>query len=138
MSSIIWMSLIQSVEGTLRTKRLTFPNKREFSSKLPSVFICTMKLSEVAQSCPPLCDPMDCSPPSSSIHGIHLYNKFSQISSLQIGTMPLILLSVQYAILRTESTPSVLLGLEHAKIANFELLSLHNHTSQFLIINLFT
>ena len=28
------------------------------------------KLSEVAQSCPTLCDPMDCSLPSSSIHGI--------------------------------------------------------------------
>ena len=26
--------------------------------------------SEVAQSCPSLCDPMDCSPPGSSIHGI--------------------------------------------------------------------
>ena len=26
--------------------------------------------SEVAQSCLPLCDPMDCSPPGSSIHGI--------------------------------------------------------------------
>ena len=26
--------------------------------------------SEVSQSCPTLCDPMDCSPPSSSIHGI--------------------------------------------------------------------
>ena len=26
--------------------------------------------SEVAQSCPTLCDPMDCSPPGSSIHGI--------------------------------------------------------------------
>ena len=26
--------------------------------------------SEVAQSCPTLCDPMDCSPPASSIHGI--------------------------------------------------------------------
>ena len=26
--------------------------------------------SEVAQLCPTLCDPMDCSPPSSSIHGI--------------------------------------------------------------------
>ena len=27
--------------------------------------------SEVAQSCPTLCDPMDCSPPGSSVHGIH-------------------------------------------------------------------
>ena len=26
--------------------------------------------SEVAQSCPTLCDPMDCSPPGSAIHGI--------------------------------------------------------------------
>ena len=26
--------------------------------------------SEVNQSCPTLCDPMDCSPPGSSIHGI--------------------------------------------------------------------
>ena len=30
------------------------------------------KESEVAQSCPTLCDPMDCSPPGSSVHGILL------------------------------------------------------------------
>ena len=29
-----------------------------------------MKWSEVAQSCPTLCNPMDCSPPGSSVHGI--------------------------------------------------------------------
>ena len=28
------------------------------------------KESEVVQSCPTLCDPMDCSLPSSSVHGI--------------------------------------------------------------------
>ena len=28
------------------------------------------KESEVAQSCPTLCDPTDCSPPGSSVHGI--------------------------------------------------------------------
>ena len=27
-------------------------------------------MSEVAQSCPTLCDPADCSPPGSSVHGI--------------------------------------------------------------------
>ena len=26
--------------------------------------------TEVSQSCPTLCDPMDCSPPGSSVHGI--------------------------------------------------------------------
>ena len=30
----------------------------------------TQRESEVAQSCPTLCDPMDCSPPGSSVHGI--------------------------------------------------------------------
>ena len=30
--------------------------------------------SEVAQSCPTLCDPMDCSPPGSSVHGIFQAN----------------------------------------------------------------
>ena len=29
-----------------------------------------MRDSEVAQSCPTLSDPMDCSPPGSSVHGI--------------------------------------------------------------------
>ena len=30
----------------------------------------TYRESEVAESCPTLCDPMDCSPPGFSIHGI--------------------------------------------------------------------
>ena len=32
--------------------------------------ILSSKVSEVAQSCPTLRDPMDCSPPGSSVHGI--------------------------------------------------------------------
>ena len=33
--------------------------------------VCLSKSeSEVAQSCPTLCDPVDCSPPGSSVHGI--------------------------------------------------------------------
>ena len=31
---------------------------------------CCSWVSEVTQSCPTLCDPMDCSPPGSSVHGI--------------------------------------------------------------------
>ena len=30
----------------------------------------SVQFSSVAQSCPTLCDPMDCSPPGSSVHGI--------------------------------------------------------------------
>ena len=37
-----------------------------FPSPMPKV----KSLSEVAQSCPTLCDPMDCSLPGSSVHGI--------------------------------------------------------------------
>ena len=36
--------------------------------------------SEVAQSCPTLSDPMDCSPPCSSIHGIFQVRVLKQIS----------------------------------------------------------
>ena len=36
----------------------------------------------VAQSCPALCDPMDCSPPGSSVHGI------SQARILEWAAMP--------------------------------------------------
>ena len=35
-----------------------------------TVFFKVSKVSKVAQSCPTLCDPMDCSLSGSSIHGI--------------------------------------------------------------------
>ena len=34
------------------------------------LFICRLCVCEHAQSCPTLCDPMDCSLPGSSVHGI--------------------------------------------------------------------
>ena len=37
--------------------------------KFPSCLLY-LKWSEVMQSCPTLCDPMGCSPPGSSVHGI--------------------------------------------------------------------
>ena len=47
-------------------------SRQEHWSGLPFLLQC-MKLkseSEVAESCPTLSDPMDCSPPGSTIHGI--------------------------------------------------------------------
>ena len=42
-----------------------------FSVKLhQEIQICEVKVCEVAQSCPTVCDPTDCSLPGSSIHGI--------------------------------------------------------------------
>ena len=43
-------------------------SRQEHWSGLP--FPSPMHQSEVAQSCPTLCDPMDCSLPGSSVHGI--------------------------------------------------------------------
>jgi len=39
-------------------------------STFPAIYLSTMKWSEVAQSCPTLCDPVDCSLPCSSVRGI--------------------------------------------------------------------
>ena len=46
-------------------------------SILPSV-----QFSSVAQSCPTLCDPMDCSPPGSSIHGILRQEQWSRLTGM--------------------------------------------------------
>ena len=43
-------------------------SRQEHRSGLP--FPSPMRESEVTQSCPTLSDPMDCSPPGSSVHGI--------------------------------------------------------------------
>ena len=40
------------------------------ASALPCSSVCLKSESEVAQSCPTLFDPVDCSPPGFSIHGI--------------------------------------------------------------------
>ena len=41
-----------------------------FYSIVLQMFVSIKPTSEVAQSCPTLCDPMDCNLPGSSIHGI--------------------------------------------------------------------
>ena len=39
-------------------------------SSSSSSFSLPLAVCSVPQSCPTLCDPMDCSPPASSVHGI--------------------------------------------------------------------
>ena len=36
----------------------------------PVVLSCSVQFSSVAQSCPTLCDPLNCSMPGSAVHGI--------------------------------------------------------------------
>ena len=44
--------------------------------------------SEVAQSCPTLSDPMDCSPPGSSAHGIFQARILEWVAVLSPGDLP--------------------------------------------------
>ena len=44
--------------------------------------------SEVAQSCPTLCNPMDCSPPGSSVHGIFQQEYWSGLPFPSPGELP--------------------------------------------------
>ena len=41
-----------------------------FSSKIFNYVTCSVCVCLVAQLCPPLCNPLDCSLPGSSVHGI--------------------------------------------------------------------
>ena len=43
-----------------------------------------MKMKVLVAQCPPLCDPMDCSPPGSSVHGI------LQARRLEVGSHSLL------------------------------------------------
>ena len=41
-----------------------------YSSGVLGTLSANIVFKLVAQSCPTLCDPMDCSPPGSSVHGV--------------------------------------------------------------------
>ena len=65
--SRVWLSATPWMAAHQALPSLGF-SRQEHWSGLP--FPSTMHESEVAQSCPTLSDPMDCSLPGSSIHGI--------------------------------------------------------------------
>ena len=55
--------------GVLAIKENTFESVLTRWMKLETI-IQSESESEVAQSCPTLCDPMDCNLPGSAVHGI--------------------------------------------------------------------
>ena len=58
------MSLVKSIRGTLSLPWSQFPAATLFGSQ------SVQSVCSVTQSCLTLCNPMDCSPPGSSVHGI--------------------------------------------------------------------
>ena len=65
--SRVWLCATPQTTAHQAPPSLGF-SRQEHWSGLP--FPSPMRESEVAQSCPTLCNPMDCSPPGSSVHGI--------------------------------------------------------------------
>ena len=65
-----WMALSSSFYLTdkMKTSNTNDRKKMVLKKSFPSYCVCVCVL--VAQSCPALCNPTDCSPPSSSVHGI--------------------------------------------------------------------
>ena len=67
--------------------------------------------SEVAQSCPTLCDPVDCSPPGSSIHGILQAKILEWVAiSFSRGSSPFKQLTFYGEQITTEDKPRELLN----------------------------
>ena len=64
--------------------------------------------SEVAQSCPSLSDPMDCSPPGSSVHGIF------QARVLEWG-------AIAFSVFGAERTLIVIIGCIYRVLRNVRL-----------------
>ena len=60
--------------------------KKEFMKDFlkVSVYVCATSL----QSCPTLCNPMDCNPPGSSVHGILQVRILSGLPCLSPGDPP--------------------------------------------------
>ena len=54
----------------------------------PRVCVCVCVCVLVAQSCPTLCDPMDCSSPGSSVCGILQQEYWSELPFLSPGDLP--------------------------------------------------
>ena len=48
---------------------------------------CLYSVNSVTQSCPTLCNPMDCSPPGASVHGI-LQEYCSELPFPSAGNIP--------------------------------------------------
>ena len=53
---------------TLHVTELEFPKSVSLSLPVYCMFSCILMFSSVAQSCPTLCDPMNCSTPGLTVH----------------------------------------------------------------------
>ena len=65
-----WLDLLP-VQVTLKSLLQHYSSKASILWCSAFIIYCRVGESEVAQLCPTLCDPVNCSPPGSSVNGIH-------------------------------------------------------------------
>ena len=70
--------------------------------RAPQTLVYVMR----AQSCPTLWDPMDCSPPGSSVHGIIQAKILEWVVMLSPGNLPNPGIEIQSPVLQADSLPS--------------------------------
>ena len=74
-----------------------------------------MKESEVAESCPTLCDPMDCSQPGSSVYGIFQARILEWVATSSLGYLPNPGIELGSPALQANSLPSEPPGSAHVQ-----------------------
>ena len=77
------------------------------------VCVCVCVCVLVAQSCLTLCDPMDCSPPGSSLHGILQARIWSGLPFPSLGDLPDPGIEPGAPALQADALPTELLGKPH-------------------------
>ena len=79
-------------QGTRKACRALRKRQARSFQKVDSGLCCELSCAcvhaKLFQSCPPLCDPMDCSPPGSSVHGILQARTLAWVAVPSPGDLP--------------------------------------------------
>ena len=79
---LVLISFPQCFQRVQQASMSVLPDKKD------SIISYVWEVSEVAQSCPTLCDPMDCSLPDSSVYGIFQARYWSGLPFPSPGDLP--------------------------------------------------
>ena len=79
-----------NLDSILESREITLPAKVRLVTSVvfPGVLYGSEKVSEVTQLCPTLCNPMDCSLPDFSVHGIFQARYWSGLPFPSPGDLP--------------------------------------------------
>ena len=104
MLSIWFVVPLAFLNAACTSRSSWFPNCWSLAGRILSITLLTCE-SEVAQLCPTLCDPMDCSLPGSSIHGIFQARVLEWIAISSPGDLPDPGIEPRSPVLQTDALP---------------------------------